>query len=82
MTFGVRFKEALIYDLTGYPYTINPKHFAENPKKFTKLNEREMASMKPNINDEFAFSMNYESYSSPKCALKRKGYASKMKMHI
>lgn len=34
MDFNVRFKEVSIFDLTGYPYTINPKEYAENPSKF------------------------------------------------
>lgn len=32
--FAVRFKDAFIYDLTGYPYTINPREYAENPANF------------------------------------------------
>ena len=34
MNFNVRFKDAFIIDLTCYPYTINPKDYAENPKNF------------------------------------------------
>lgn len=34
MVFGVKFKDASIFDLTGYPYTINPKEYAENPANF------------------------------------------------
>ncbi len=28
MIFKTRFKDAYFYDLTGYPYTINPKIYA------------------------------------------------------
>ncbi len=34
MVFIVKFKDAAIFDLTGYPYTINPKEYAENPANF------------------------------------------------
>jgi len=34
MVFGIKFKDASIFDLTGYPYTINPKEFADNPTNF------------------------------------------------
>ena len=34
MNFNVRFKDAFIIDLTSYPYTINPKEYAENPRNF------------------------------------------------
>jgi hypothetical protein len=34
MNFNVRFKDAFIIDMTCYPYTINPKDFAENPGNF------------------------------------------------
>ena len=34
MSFGTRFRDAAIYDLTGYPYTINPKEYSKNPGNF------------------------------------------------
>jgi hypothetical protein len=80
MTFGVRFKDVFIYDLTGYPYTINPKDFADNPSKFFQT-QREMTSMKSSIATNFALDLKFESYQ-PTCALKKKGYSSKLNMSI
>lgn len=29
--FETNFKDIVIYDLTGYPYTLSPKNFLDNP---------------------------------------------------
>lgn len=80
--FDVRFKDASIFDLTGYPYTINPKTYAEDPSKFKKPKEMILASINLDHAIENGLSMHYESYSTPKCALKKKGYHSKLTMTI
>lgn len=80
MVFGVKFKDAFIYDLTGYPYTINPKEYAENPAKFYQT-QREMTSMKPSNSEDYALDLKFESYQ-PTCALKKKGYGSKINLTI
>jgi hypothetical protein len=80
MVFGVRFKDAYIIDLTGYPYTINPKEYAENPANFYQT-QREMTSMKSTNPDDFALDLRFEGYE-PGCILKRKGIASKINLKI
>lgn len=31
MQFNVRLKDAALFDTTGYPYTVSPKLYAQNP---------------------------------------------------
>jgi hypothetical protein len=54
MDFNIRFKEAVIFDLTGYPYTINPKEYAENPNDFIQTTY-EMASIKASKPECYGF---------------------------
>ena len=33
-SFGIKIRDMVIYDMTGYPYTINPRDFYNNPQNF------------------------------------------------
>ena len=45
MVFETLIRSVVIYDLTGYPYTINPREFMEHPNNYTQT-ERELMSIK------------------------------------
>lgn len=80
LLFEAKFSDTMIYDLTGYPYTISPSVYYENPHLFTQK-ERELISIKA-LGQEYGLTFAFETYNSKKCVLKREGISSSLKLSI
>jgi|LauGreDrversion4_2_1035121.scaffolds.fasta_scaffold586793_1 hypothetical protein len=63
MGFGVKFRDAHIFDLTGYPYTISPKKFAANPNAYSQT-QREMMAIAhdDSLEGGFGLVLDFQSY--------------------
>lgn len=78
MQFGTKLASTTLSDLTGYPYTVNPKTFYEQTK----------AGAAPSLPKPIKFlqwgnfNMLIESYYNPNCPRKPKDFASRMELRI
>lgn len=77
--FGVKLQSTTLSDVTGYPYTVNPRTYYDD----SKLGNFAVQMPKPLALFQFGhFNMMLESYSSQHCPKKPKNFSSKLEMRI
>ena len=77
-SFSTAMKQLRLYDVTNYPYTVSPKAYFDQVTKNIEPQRRAQNEM-IRCND---FDFSYNSYYSPKCALKDPRYYNKLKMRM
>ena len=77
-SFSTAMKQLRLYDVTNYPYTVSPKAYFDQVAKSIEPQKRAQNEM-IRCND---FDFVYNSYYSPKCALKDPAYNNKLKMRM
>eukprot|EP00347_Sterkiella_histriomuscorum_P018285 403346093 len=80
-TFSTNLKDMIIYDMTGYPYTINPRLFLQNPQNY-KLQLREFVSIRNEDESQFGLMFSFLSFEGKQCELRKEGFSSRITMKI
>ena len=84
-TFNINLTKTTLYDLTGYPYTVDPKKFYSYIKKHRTLANSPQAAILKHPLELIYFNdmeFRYLSIQSPKCPEKPEGFNGEMRIKI